>query len=341
MKSFLLPASLLISLNLSAQVEQILRDSTVNWAAEIELTLPADPLEYSANEDRSATLAVLKLNEPDHSLGGYVNHSLNAKIADLAENGDWEAYSDADLTRPMDADELNSIISGPDSVITVDPETHEEKVQVAWDVRPSADKARFVKVRQLLTYNDRDATFAVHTLSIAPFTGNQEPRFWLKVPEQEAIEPDSMYARPDFTWAVRYVTNVSSPLVSDFQVLKDETGPIMERFFDRIYADTTVNLYASANDEQPISGDKRNCLFSCTDSVSTFDPETYLEHVEIFHTELLPGQIIDLQLIEELYWQEEDGLLYTRLVAVAPRYKFYYQEGQWYPRIGFYRRCDE
>ncbi len=59
------------------------------------------------------------------------------------------------------------------------------------------------------------------------------------------------------------------------------------------------------------------------------------------HTELLPGQIIDLQLIEELYWQEEDGLLYTRLVAVAPRFKFYYQEGQWYPRIGFYRRCDE
>ncbi len=341
MKSFLLLASLLITLNLFAQSERILRDSTVKWAAEIELTFPADPLEFSANEDRSATLAVLKLTEPDRSLGGYVNHSLNAKLWDMAENGDWEAYSDADLTRRLENDELMSIISGPDSVITVDPVTHEEKVQVAWDVRPFPHQARFVKVRQLLTYNDDEATFAVHTLAIAPFTGNEEPRFWLKVPETDALDPDSMFVSPDFTWAVRYVTNVSSPRVNDFQIQKDETGPIMDRFFDRVMADTTVDLYVTATDEEPLSGDRRMCLFSCTDSVSTFDPESYLEHVEIFHTELLPDQIVDLQLIEELYWQEEDGLLYTRLVAIAPRYKFYYQEGQWYPRAGFYRRCDE
>ncbi len=97
-------------------------------------------------------------------------------------------------------------------------------------------EARFLKVRQLLTYNDLDATFAVCTLAIAPFSGNEEPRFWLKVPETEAMEPDTMYARPDFTWAVRYVTNVSSSRVSDFQILKDETGPIMDHFFDRIMA---------------------------------------------------------------------------------------------------------
>lgn len=341
MKSFLLPASLFLSLNLTAQTEQILSDPWVNWAAEIELTLPADPLEYSANEDRSATLAVLKLNEPDRSMGGYVNHSLNAKLWDIAENGDWEAYSNAELTRQLDNDELMNIISGPDTVVTFDPDTYEEKVQRVYDMRPSPHESRFVKVRQLLTYNDEEATFRVHTLAIAPFTGNEAPRFWLKVPETADFDPDSMFIRPDVTWAVRYITNVSSPRVSDFQVLKDETGPVIDRFFDRIMADTTVDLYTNANDDEPLREDKRACVFSCTDSVSTFDPETYLEHVEIFHTELLPDQIVDLQLIEELYWQDEDGLLYTRLVAVAPRYKFYYQEGQWYPRIGFYRRCDE
>ncbi len=143
MKSFLLPASLFITLNLAAQTELILQDSSVKWAAEIELTLPADPLEYSANEDRTATLAVLKLNEPDRSLGGYVNHSLNAKLWDMAENGDWEAYSNADLTRRLENDELMSIISGPDSVITVDPDTYEEKVHVSWDARPFPMKRGF------------------------------------------------------------------------------------------------------------------------------------------------------------------------------------------------------
>jgi|GEM_PF-1718793 len=343
MKSLLLPAFLLAVLHLSAQYERILEDSTVSWAAEIELTLPADPLEFSAKEDRTASLAALKLSaEYEPSLQGYVNHSLNAKLWDIAENGDWEAFSDAELTRPLDAEELAQIISGPDTIITFDQSTYEEKVQIAWDMRPMPHEARFVKVRQLLTYNDEDATFQVHTLAMAPFTGREAPRFWLKVPETEDfLEPDSLIANPDVTWAVRYVTNEASPRVSDFQVLKDETGPVIERFFDRIMADTSVLLYGSLLDDEPLSSDKRACLFSCTDSVSTFDPETYVEHVEVFHTELLPDQIIDLQLIEEFFWQEEDGLLYTRLVAVSPRYKFYYQEGQWYPRIGFCRRCDE
>lgn len=341
MKSFLLPASILLSFSLRAQTEKILADPSVNWAAEIEITLPADPLEFSANEDRTAAIAVLKLAEPDYSLWGYVNHSLNAKLWDIAENGDWEAYSNADLTRPLDTEELLQILSGPDTVVTFDPETYEEKVQVAWNTRPFPDEARFIRVRQLLTYNDENAQFNLYTLAIAPFTGREAPRFWLKVPETEPFEPDSMFYRPDVTWAARYVTNVSSPRISDFQILKDETGPIMERFFDRIMADTTVLLYTDRASEEPLPSDKRACLFSCMDSVSTFDPETYVEHVEVFHTELLPDQIVDLQLIEEFYWQDEDGLLYTRLVAVAPRHKFFYQEGQWFPRAGFYRRCDD
>jgi hypothetical protein len=226
-------------------------------------------------------------------------------------------------------------------VVTFDPETYEEKVKISWDARPFPHEARFIKVRQLLTYNDEQAVFKAYTLAIAPFTGSEAPRFWLKVPETEVFAADTLLARPDVSWAARFVTNETSPRVSDFQVLKDETGPVIERFFDRIMADTSVLLYINPTDEEPVSPDKRACLFSCTDSVSTFDPETYVEHVEVFHTELLPDKIIDLQLIEELFWQEEDGLLYTRLVAVAPRYKFYYKEGQWSPTVGFYRRCDE
>lgn len=341
MKSLLLPASLILPLCLFAQTEKILSNPSVNWAAEFEITLPADPLEFSVNEDRTAALAVLKLANSEPGLTGFVHHSLNAKLWDIAENGDWEAFTNAELTRPLDIDELLDIISGPDTIVTFDQETYEERVQIAWNVQPFPNEARFVKVRQLLTYNDELALFSIHTLAIAPFTGSEAPRFWLKVPETEPFSPDTLFARPDVTWAARYVTNDASPRISQFQVVKDEIGPVMERFFDRIMADTLVPLYANPTDDEPLSADKRACLFSCTDSVSTFDPETYVEHVEVFHTELLPDQIIDLQLIEEFYWQDEDGLLYTRLVAVAPRYKFYYKEGQWSPTVGFYRLCDE
>ncbi len=341
MKSFLLHVSLFLASPLFAQTEQILEDPSVNWAAEIELTLPADPLEFSINEDRTAAMAVLKLSALDNGLLGYLGHSLNAKLWEIAENGDWEAYSNAELTKPIDPEELFYIISGPDTIVTFDQATYEEKVQLAYDTRPFPYEARFVKVRLLLTYNDEQALFTAHTLAVAPFTGSEAPRFWLKVPETEVFEPDTLLQRPDVTWGIRYVTNDASPRISDFQIVKDETGPIMERFFDRIMADTSVFLYTSPTDEEPLPADKRACLFSCTDSVSTFDPETYVEHVEVFHTELMPENIIDMQLVVEFYWQDDDGLLYTRLVAVAPRYKFYYKEGQWSPTVGFYRRCDD
>ena len=87
MKSYLLPAFLLVPLSLFTQTEQILADPAIKWAAEIELTLPVDPLKFSTNEDRTATLAVLQLNEPVRSLGGYVKHSLTAKLWEMAENG--------------------------------------------------------------------------------------------------------------------------------------------------------------------------------------------------------------------------------------------------------------
>lgn len=343
MKRFILPALLLLHCHLFAQLEHILEDPSVNWAAEFEIILPADPLAFATHEDRSASIAVLKItSEYESSLHNYVNHSLSAILWEIAENEEWDVFANAELTRPVDSEELMQMLSGPDTIVRFDPSTYEEKVQIAWDMRSSPQDARFVKVRQLLTYNDEAARFHVHTLAIAPVARNEVPRFWLKVPETEDFRPDTLIANAEVTWAARYVTNVSSPRISDFQVLKDDTDmPIMERFFYRIMADTSVLLYGGLLDEAPLPPDRRACLFSCMDSVSTFDPETYLEHVEVFHTELMPEQIIDLQMIQEFFWHDEDGLLYTRLVAVAPRYKFYYREGQWYPRVGFLLRCDE
>lgn len=337
MNKFLLPLLVFPFLS-SAQPSQILRDEAVSWAAVIEIVLPAEPLSATIKDGKEASVAVLKLSTDDQSLVGFINYSLNEKLWDAAQDGQWEAYADAALTHRLSVDELIEKATTLDTMRTYDPETYEEKIRVAYDAHPLPFEAPLLKVRELLTYDDEDAVFSVHPLAIGPYYDGVVP-FWLRVPDPPSVSIDPNVSQPEVTWAVRYVTKDASPRPEEMQVVKDETGPIIEHFFDRLRLDTSIALY-DANQE-PITPQRRQCLFSCTDTVVTFDPETAIEHVQIIRSDLLPRDIVDLQLIQEWYWQEPGHLLTTRLVAVAPRQKFYYQEETWMARVGFYRFCEE
>ena len=335
----LFPLFVLGACSVSAQPTEYLRSPDVNWAAIIELVLPADPLLASANEPKEAAMAVLKLTSDDQSLYGYVGHSLNAKLWDLASTGEWEAFADANLTQLISPDEVLLKTNAPDTTLTYDPETYKEKMEVTWDLRPMPDQITYLKVRQLLTYDDAKGRFSILTLAIAPYDNGKTP-YWLKVPPSDPPDPE-LLETPDINWAVRYVTRNSSPQIRDFQVVKEENGPVMEVFFEKMQSAIHIPLYGAINHFEPLSPNLRACLFNCTDTTISVDPETYSEHTQIVRSGLKYEDITDLELIQEWYFDESAGELFTRLVAVAPRFRYYFQEGEWHPRIGFYRKCTD
>ena len=335
----LLPLFVLGACTLAAQPAECLRRPDVNWAAIIELVLPADPLLASANEPKEASMAVLKLTSDDQSLYGYIGHSLNAKLWDLASTGDWEAYADANLTQPLSADVVLQKVGAPDTTLTYDPETYKEKLAIVWDLRPYPDQITNLKVRQLLTYDDTKGSFSILTLAIAPYDNGKTP-YWLKVPASETPDAE-LLETPDINWAVRYVTRNSSPQIQEFQAVKEEIGPVMEVFFEKMQSSPNIPLYNAVNHYDPLPPNLRTCLFECTDTTVTVDPENYEEQTQIVRSGLKAEDVTDLELIQECYFDETAGELFTRLVAVAPRYRYYFQEGEWHPRIGFYRRCDD
>lgn len=330
---------LLFATRLSAQPLKISNDPSVDWAAVIELTLPADPLSLPEEQGRDATIAVLKLAADDHGLGSVIDHSLSSKLWEMAKSEQWEMYADPALTRRLPFEQVMRRFSQPDTTITFDPETYEEKVQIAFDGAPLPFEAPEVKVRQILSYHNRTATFNIQTIAIAPCWDHDKVAFWLKVPTTLMVMPESIVIQPDITWAVRYTTEDTSPSESNWEEVKNTTGDIVERFVDRIRNDTSVYLFDLEEDLVPPA--KRACLFACNDTITVFDPQTWKEHTQVLQTGLDFEQQDDLQLIEEWYWQEEQGQLLTRLIAVAPRYWIYVDGQQDHRQAKFYRRCDD
>jgi len=329
---------LLLATRLSAQPAKIIQDPRVDWAAVIELTLPADPFFLPEEEGRDAGITVLKLLSDDRSLSAAIDYSLNGKLWQIAKSEQWEMYADAALTRRLPFEEAMRKFSHPDTTITFDPETYEENVQISFNENPLPFEASQVKVRQILSYHNASAIFDIQTIAIAPcWEGNKVP-YWLKIPTTPVVQPESINDQPDITWAARYMTEDCSPTEERWEEVKNLTGDVVERFLDRIRNDNNVDLY-DLNDElvQPAS---RACLFSCADTLAVFDPQTWKETIQITNKGLDYEKLDDLQLVEEWYWQEEEGVLITRLIAVAPRYWVYRDGEEAFRQAKFYRRCD-
>lgn len=310
-----------------------------DWAAVIEMTLPADPMEAKPDEDEHASAAILKLSAADYSLDPYIDHSLNVKLWQLARNGSWEMYDDPELTKRLPLETLMRRFAKPDTLLSFDPETYEERINITYDNRQFPFEASNFKVRQLLLYRNVDAVFDVQLLAIGPCLDDNQVAYWLKPPALSPATPEDNAQLVGISWAVRYTTESVSPQEQTWQEIKNTTGPVLERFLDRIRTDTLIELLGIDGEYVPAA--QRACLFSCADTTVTFDPGTFQEVVDIVESGLDHEEVSELQLIQEWYWHEEASALTIRLVAVAPRYWVYEKGEKSYKALRFYRRCIE
>jgi hypothetical protein len=315
------------------------QDPKTDWSAIIEITFPADPFIQNESLRKDADMTVLKLVAEAHGIRDNMDYSLNTKLWQMAKSEQWEMYSDAELKHQMAFETAMRKFSKPDTTITFDPNTYEEKVKINFEPSRLPFEAPFVRARQLLSYHNATAHFSIQTLAVAPCWEDDKVPYWLKLPTFLTILPESLLDASDVTWAMRYTTEANSPTEERWTELKNTTGPVLQRFLDRIRSDTTIHLYDA--EENVVTADKRPCLFSCTDTVVTFDPQTWKEHVQIVETGLDLEVLHDLQLVEEWYWDAAQGILHTRLKAVAPRAALNRPGDELLMQARFYRLCEE
>ncbi|MFZ4634417.1 MAG: gliding motility protein GldN [Saprospiraceae bacterium] len=118
-------------------------------------------------------------------------------ISDAVTNGDLPAYSTEDdkFTRRLSTDDVLGMLSKSDTVVTFDPETYEEKVQIVRNDINWEDVKR-IRLKEIWYFDKESSQLQVRILGIAPLIdvtdndGNfrfEKPMFWIYYPQAREL----------------------------------------------------------------------------------------------------------------------------------------------------------
>lgn len=114
-------------------------------------------------------------------------------LSEAASKGEMPVYSvdDDKFTKRLSTDDVLSMLSKTDTIVTFDPETYEEKVQIVRNDINWADVKRF-RIKEIWFFDKETSTMQVRILGIAPLIdvkdseGNfryEKAMFWVYYPQ--------------------------------------------------------------------------------------------------------------------------------------------------------------
>ena len=332
MKFCILPLLLLLAHSpAAAQYDAILNDPDVIWAAEVDLSFWIEPdftAPDSAYNQRNYSVPLKILNRTNE-INNTANTLLAARLFDLLINEKHPAYSRPDSLRALTSYERNALINILDTITSVDPETFMEHTSVVYNCW-SAESIQMLRVRQLVFYRDKSDEFEVYTAAFAPILtrnyGSEDSGayytfspLWFKMPpySRKEYQKTPNLDDPNISWAGRMSTRGNMPHLAGLHTLKDFKSPVIQQYLNRLIEDPTFDVKDGLN-WKTISLADRKAMVSKTDTVVTFDPETYEEKTMVLQTNVTADDLMQLRLTEDWFWDDRKQYMTFRLYAFAP-----------------------
>lgn len=336
----LLPFLLFFAGSLSAQ-SNYLKNPDIVWAAEIEQDWIIDnPYLEKEWENGITTLKLLRTRKNE----SYRNSVYLADLVfEAAANERIQLYKDPQCSIRTD---LSSACSYKDTIVTIDPKTHEEKVAIVYSEPQPLYIFKAWRLRQVLAYHKKNATWSTTVEAIAPLIIQRNskgdsvglrPIFWFRPNDKpqklssnnivwvkEAInKEDRTLVKLDQPHMMKVIDGFQNPLVHQLEVL----GTNMKIPF---YGYEAHKL---------LSPEERKSMLAKNDTIVTFDPETYEEKVVPIQNELNINNIRYLRLTQTWYWDERRHRLSICLNSVAPLIDVLDSKGNFrFARPLYYRR---
>lgn len=315
-----------------------LNDPDIVWAIALTQDWKIDnPSFESEDKDGLTTLKILRLKN-------YTSPYLADHVFYAAADGALPIFKDSSCTIPTD---IGEAFPGRDTLISFDPETYEEKIQMVFVEPFPLYDFQCWRVHQILTYHKSSANWRTQVVSLAPmvevhnYQGDSvgiRPLFWFKTENKcpDLLNNDIIWAKT--TENKQEKTRVRTP--PDAQVLKVTTGyenPLKHQ--ERVLIQDAGTVFYNFLNERPLDMSERAELLSSTDTVDVFNPETYDLTRKIVQVNIQMDSIRDLRLIQTWSWDDRRKRLAICLDAVAPLEDVLDEEGKLkYKRALFYRR---
>ena len=319
-----------------------LKNADIVWAAEIEQDYIVDVTSLEAEWDSGVT--TLKLLRTTKNEAYWSSAYLADLVFQAAIGGQLPVFKDPMCQQQL---ALENIYPGKDTILTFDPETYEEKKAVVWvEPMPLYDFKAW-RLRQVLAYHRKEARWSTTVEAIAPlFTlkniqGDSiglRPLFWFR-PDNER---QNLHSK-NIVWAKKVVNRrPQTQLILDgLKMVKVSDGfqRPMEHQVQVLGNNFKIPFYGSGN-EQLLTPQQRREMCARTDTVVTFDPETYEETVSVVHNDLNDGQLRKLRLVQTWYWDERKHRLSICLDAAGALKDVHGGDGNYrYTMPLFYRRA--
>lgn len=156
--------------------------------------LPYQPIRESDIFWEKRVWRIIDVREKMNLPFAYPEEPFFKLLSDAATKGDLPVYStegNANFSKRLSTDDVLNMLSKTDTVVTFDPETYEEKVQIVRNDINWEDVKRF-RIKEVWFFDKETSTMQVRILGIAPMIdvkdneGNfrfERPMFWVYYPQ--------------------------------------------------------------------------------------------------------------------------------------------------------------
>lgn len=318
----------------SPSLEELQNDDDIIWIAEKYIDCSPNFDTYTSSTEHKKqlsevgfteknTIKLLKYQVQSREEPSYGRQLLTHKM--IHNRDSFACYKDASLSTLLSANEKQILMGYIDTIITFDPKTEEELIQVVVHSTNPEDILYF-RVKHLLYYSKKEMMFKMKALAIAPmimdynddmqFLG-MKAMFWTSV--------DDLIQSPDInnkdnSWATRVYHNFS---VENLTVLKG-TQEIAE-IFDIMIEDLSNNaedVYLAhtfdADGRQKMNPAEIRSIQSSIDTIITFDPSTFREVIQVVNNEFNGTNVKQIRLMQDWVWNHKNKSLSISYLGFKP-----------------------
>lgn len=324
------------------QFSKIINDPNVTWASEylIDVDPQGNRDQNKAKDFGSASGSILKsvvLPTEGKDIFSCNNWEYeNSLVKILMDNRtEMTLYKDPQLTKVFSKQKAAEIGSTVDTVISYNPETFEEIVNLVINEINPEDIIGF-RQYGMLYYDKKEAQFIVQPLSIAPilqeYDNSGQPTviqalFWVPVAETDKTDLDSKNVQ----WVSRVLHHVGndSEIVPKKQINSfGESWNLMVNDLNTNYKRRKIYNVFQVLGDRPLAPKEIQVLGSSIDTIVSFDPKTFEEIVNIVISELNPEDIKEMRMVQDWIWDKKKKQLFVRYLGYAPIIRRYDEAGR-------------
>ncbi len=315
------------------KVDELLADPDITWVGEVYVDyIPnaniLEPVEeetlnlYGSDDYNSFELLKIQNNVTDDWLKPLPTQ-LSHRLLQLSKNA--AVYKDASLNEKLSYGAYQKAVRHEllDTIITFDPETFEEVVQIV-PFNLELSMVKIFRVKQLLTYNESTNKLNIIPLAIAPIASmmknkklRKEVLFWM--PIKEAFKSINLKTS-SIDWAKRLTKDIPSKAV---QTIKGSGN--MTSIFDKMVAyykthsSTSKVYYGGGQELNPWNASEiENMGSPSVDTIITFHPETFEEIVQVIKYGIEPNFTVKVRLIQDWVWNSKKQEMQIRVLGFGP-----------------------